>query len=565
MGVTKESKTSGLLLGWKVNGGGHPFFHETDINGRLEKIYGYGKTGHPVLGVEKDGKWQFESDGRLQTSWKWPIRSPKVPSPTGVKEVQPKHLETHALILAQSGSGKSFFLGRLIEEILLKTRARCLVLDPNGDFRLAHNIRDPLYWKKARYEPTKIKGSKEAGRNWLRTERTREEFKNSWTKITMQAFPDSNDTQAPEIRLSWELVNVALVAPPGQPVFESQLRYAAKIVGLLIPLAGLWDRVSDGPNRHTVLELAKRLVACNLGDDASFRESWEKIDRQVVQKAKREGVTPNWDERSRIDEAAAAWRFSSPDALRLFISTLEEGETRVLDFLPRSVGSIVPSAIRLGVLDLPAIDEGRGQESLRMLAVQCFMKAVWEDAYEIWQRAVADRDEVHDRVPTFIVVDEAHNLIPSSQSVTQASAVVRESFRRIAAEGRKYGLFLILVSQRPDKLDPLVASECGNRALMRLSGPGELENSMKLMGIPTLHHVTQERLLNLEKGRFFLYGDWAGDEAKERGEPEGDACREAREAQSFAYAAARRTLEGGANIPDSWRKVAQKSETGVTG
>ena len=38
----------------------------------------------------------------------------------------------------------------------------------------------------------------------------------------------------------------------------------------------------------------------------------------------------------------------------------------------------------------------------------------------------------------------------------------------IAAEGRKYGLFLILVSQRPDKLDHPILSECANKAIMRL-------------------------------------------------------------------------------------------------
>jgi hypothetical protein len=38
----------------------------------------------------------------------------------------------------------------------------------------------------------------------------------------------------------------------------------------------------------------------------------------------------------------------------------------------------------------------------------------------------------------------------------------------IAAEGRKYGLLLILGSQRPDKLDHLILSECANKAIMRL-------------------------------------------------------------------------------------------------
>ncbi|MDW0169591.1 MAG: DUF87 domain-containing protein [Nitrososphaeraceae archaeon] len=42
--------------------------------------------------------------------------------------------------MAQSGSGKSFFLGRLIEEIKIKSKARCLNLDPNGDFTKINEI-----------------------------------------------------------------------------------------------------------------------------------------------------------------------------------------------------------------------------------------------------------------------------------------------------------------------------------------------------------------------------------------------------------------------------------------
>jgi DNA helicase HerA-like ATPase len=56
------------------------------------------------------------------------------------------------------------------------------------------------------------------------------------------------------------------------------------------------------------------------------------------------------------------------------------------------------------------------------------------------------------RVPTFIVLDEAHNFIAANPR-SRHESLVREQFCTIAAEGRKFGLFLILVSQRPDKLD----------------------------------------------------------------------------------------------------------------
>ena len=40
----------------------------------------------------------------------------------------------HTAVFAQTGAGKSFLLGRYLEEILLKTRARVVILDPNADF-----------------------------------------------------------------------------------------------------------------------------------------------------------------------------------------------------------------------------------------------------------------------------------------------------------------------------------------------------------------------------------------------------------------------------------------------
>ena len=56
-----------------------------------------------------------------------------------------KKMDKHTVIIAQSGSGKSFFLGRLIEEIMLKSKERCLILDPNGDFRRINEIDEELW------------------------------------------------------------------------------------------------------------------------------------------------------------------------------------------------------------------------------------------------------------------------------------------------------------------------------------------------------------------------------------------------------------------------------------
>lgn len=56
-----------------------------------------------------------------------------------------KKIDKHTEIIAQSGSGKSFFLGGLIEETMIKSKARCLNLDPNGDFRKINEIDEEVW------------------------------------------------------------------------------------------------------------------------------------------------------------------------------------------------------------------------------------------------------------------------------------------------------------------------------------------------------------------------------------------------------------------------------------
>ena len=54
------------------------------------------------------------------------------------------------------------------------------------------------------------------------------------------------------------------------------------------------------------------------------------------------------------------------------------------------------------------------------------------------------------------------------------TAAVTERLVQIAAEGRKFGLWLLLSSQRPSKLHPQVLSQCDNLALMRMNSSADV-------------------------------------------------------------------------------------------
>jgi hypothetical protein len=80
--------------------------------------------------------------------------------------------------------------------------------------------------------------------------------------------------------------------------------------------------------------------------------------------------------------------------------------------------------------------------------------------YAIWSRDEAQR-------PILLVCEEAHRYIPSDRMTS--GAAVRKILERIAKEGRKYGVSLGLITQRPSDLAEGVLSQCGTIIAMRLN------------------------------------------------------------------------------------------------
>ena len=78
----------------------------------------------------------------------------------------------------------------------------------------------------------------------------------------------------------------------------------------------------------------------------------------------------------------------------------------------------------------------------------------------------------HLTYPTVIVMEEAHNFIKRYRNESEfedASAVCCKVFEKIAREGRKFGLGLVLSSQRPSELSPTVLSQCNSFLMHRIS------------------------------------------------------------------------------------------------
>ena len=86
----------------------------------------------------------------------------------------------------------------------------------------------------------------------------------------------------------------------------------------------------------------------------------------------------------------------------------------------------------------------------------------------------------NDIPPLLCVVEEAHNFIPST-SEGQANTPSVEIIRKVITEGRKFGVGLLLISQRPSRLDETTLSQCNTYMIFRLVNPRDQSFVEKVM------------------------------------------------------------------------------------
>ena len=106
-------------------------------------------------------------------------------------------------------------------------------------------------------------------------------------------------------------------------------------------------------------------------------------------------------------------------------------------------------------------------------------------------------------VPIMIVCEEAHNYVPRSGGAQYDSS--RKSIERIAKEGRKYGVTLMVVSQRPSEVSETIFSQCSNFIALRLTNA--IDQSYIKSLLPDLSAGIGDLLPNLGQGEFLTVGD----------------------------------------------------------
>jgi DNA helicase HerA-like ATPase len=146
------------------------------------------------------------------------------------------------------------------------------------------------------------------------------------------------------------------------------------------------------------------------------------------------------------------------------------------------------------VLQLDEIDE-RDQQVI----VATLLRRVYNARLETERGKVSEGDEKHLPYPVFILLEEAHHFAPHG-----GEAVTTGILKQVLAEGRKFGIGVGLISQRPGKLDPDVLSQCLTQCIMRIVN--EVDQKSVAAAVEGVGHDLLQNLPALSKGQAIIAG-----------------------------------------------------------
>ena len=104
-------------------------------------------------------------------------------------------------------------------------------------------------------------------------------------------------------------------------------------------------------------------------------------------------------------------------------------------------------------------------------------------------------------MPFLLILEEAHRYV---QKDIDNEIMGYNIFERIAKEGRKFGLILCLISQRPTELSETVLSQCSNFIIFKLNHPTDLEYIKKM--VPNISADVIEKQKSLQSGTCVAFG-----------------------------------------------------------
>ena len=109
-----------------------------------------------------------------------------------------------------------------------------------------------------------------------------------------------------------------------------------------------------------------------------------------------------------------------------------------------------------------------------------------------------------EEIPPFLtIIEEAHNFIPS-RSENRDDLPSVGTIRKVITEGRKFGTGIMIISQRPSRLDETIASQCNSQVVFRIVNQRDQRATTR--DSETLSNDDAKQLPNLANGQGIISG-----------------------------------------------------------
>ncbi len=331
----------------------------------------------------------------------------------------------HLAVLAMTGSGKSYTVGRIIERLVALNNGSVVVFDPHGEYgkalakgqlHFSDNLEDTEDERDQNALP-KIKAMfeklQEAGAGIQVYSPQHESFRHKY----------ANKNQPLALQFDhFEMDDIAEILPgltePQQRVLDVAIRY--------------WRQVDKSEPRDI------NRLRHFLGDGIEEVREWDDLSDAEAKALNGRSAAVASMKLSRVLNEAQSF----------YSATLSE-PTDIYSMIGRPANK----QGRLAIVDLQGLSDTAKQVVCALLSS------------EILKAASSKTDPLR---PCFLVYEEGHNFAPAG-----GKAVSHRIIKKIAGEGRKFGVGFGIVSQRPSKLDADVTSQCNTMITMRLKNPDD--------------------------------------------------------------------------------------------
>ena len=419
-------------------------------------------------------------------------------------KLDPNGLSRHLAIIAQTGAGKSYLAGKILED-LLGLGASIVVLDPNSDYVQLRKVREdesvPYSHARKTEHADRIRIYRVPGVAQQRYSPemvgTSEEYTIQFSRLDAEDICSVAGVPENAVRIK-EAVSLAV----------GRLRAAHRDFDprtLALELADL-----AGVSPAEIPNMPESGGAGGLRAPAGGSPARERSDRPSGVGSSIPPI-PSDDDPDATDDFLS--RLShAPDTDSISHAELPTNGRRsrrqAVDSddvarAARSALTYITGLIRYPVWGHTTIDIDDVVEPMQLTVIDLAGTEKKVMAYtaewllsELWRRALAGEL----RWPVFVVLEEAHNLVPGGREQTKASRIVNT----VAAEGRKFGVFLVVITQRPSKISDDTLSQCASQLIMRLTNPDDQKAVQRASEV--VSQSLLENLPGLNQGEVVVLG-----------------------------------------------------------